>query len=276
MQRIAVFVDAGYLAMAGATTIGHQDACRKDIRFNIKETIQAIKDFVSDKTDAQLFRIYWYDSCPWGARKTAEHSCISHQNNVKLRMGVLNTNGQQKGVDTLLVLDLFEHAIKEHITEALIISGDEDLRPGIERAQMYGVTVHLLGITNEEEEGNQSFELTAEADTISLWNKDIVEKLIKIEPQKEAEDQLEISEQIKALLLKTAQESAELVNLNDVIAYKAEQGRGMPGDIDGRLLALARDAISRNLNNQEKHFLRDAHTRIVQEKITRETEQKTE
>lgn len=265
MNRIAIFVDTGYLCMAGAAALNHPETQRRQIRIEIDKVVAHLKAHVSKISNAELLRVYWYDSCPGGARKTAEQTCIGHHQNVKLRLGTINKSGQQKGVDTMLVLDLFELAVHDKISDAIILSGDEDIRPGIERAQAYGTRVHLLGIKCPQE-NNQSYDLVSEADTVDFWEADIIKTFMTIleEPDDGVEQEQDIEDNIKALLIKAAQESAAHIHLPDIVAYKAQNGRGMPADIDGRLLARARGEINRDLNLPEKRFLRNQHRGLVE------------
>ena len=54
----------------------------------------------------------------------------------------------------------------------LILSGDEDIKIGVQIAQTYGVRVHLLGIKSAR--GSQSDNLMMEADTCHEWDETIV------------------------------------------------------------------------------------------------------
>ena len=53
------------------------------------------------------------------------------------------------------------------MAECVLLSGDEDLRVGVQLAQEYGVRVHLLGI--KPARGSQSLFLLQEADAIYQW-----------------------------------------------------------------------------------------------------------
>jgi uncharacterized LabA/DUF88 family protein len=76
----------------------------------------------------------------------------------------VNDRGQQEGVDSLLVADLVALARNRAMTDALLLTGDEDILPGVRQAQEFGVRVHLLGIAPARE--NQSALLVQEADSI--------------------------------------------------------------------------------------------------------------
>ncbi len=88
---------------------------------------------------------------------TAEQQDLADSDDVKLRLGVIAYTGRQKGVDSLIVTDLIELARNHAITDALLLSGDEDVRIGVQIAQTYGVRVHLLGVQPAaDNQGNQS------------------------------------------------------------------------------------------------------------------------
>ena len=80
-----------------------------------------------------------------------------------MRLGHINTAGQRKGVDILMVQNLMVLSQKRSIQHAVVLSGDEDLREGIEYAQERGVRVAVVGI-DASGDLNQSPELVREAD----------------------------------------------------------------------------------------------------------------
>lgn len=83
---------------------------------------------------------------------------------MKVRLGNLNANNQQKGVDSLIRTDLESLARHRAISDAALIGGDEDLVSAVEAAQGYGARVHLWGI--EAPEGrNQAEPLLWEVDS---------------------------------------------------------------------------------------------------------------
>ena len=79
-----------------------------------------------------------------------------------MRLGRINSAGQQKGVDTLKIRDLMVLSQERSIQCAVVLSGDEDLREGIEYAQDRGVRVAVLGI-DAGGDLSQSPELAREA-----------------------------------------------------------------------------------------------------------------
>jgi len=84
----------------------------------------------------------------------------------------------QKGVDSLIVTDLIELARNHAITDAVILSGDEDIRIGVQIAQSFGVRVHLVGIVPSR--GSQSMNLLQESDTTTEWDVPIISKFLSV------------------------------------------------------------------------------------------------
>ncbi|MEU5428118.1 NYN domain-containing protein [Streptomyces olivoreticuli] len=141
----AIFVDAGYVyAAAGRLVAGTED--RRSFDLDAEGLIEAFIDKARMIfPDSRLLRVYWYD----GARRrihTAEQQSIAELPDVKVRLGNLNANNQQKGVDSLIRSDLESLARHRAISDAALIGGDEDLVSAVEAAQGYGARVHLWGI----------------------------------------------------------------------------------------------------------------------------------
>ncbi|MGW5469122.1 NYN domain-containing protein [Streptomyces chartreusis] len=166
----AIFVDAGYLyAAAGRLVAGTED--RRAFDLDAEGLIEALIDRARTIfADSRLLRVYWYD----GARRrihTAEQQSIAELPDVKVRLGNLNANNQQKGVDSLIRTDLESLARHRAISDAALLGGDEDLVSAVEAAQGYGARVHLWGI--EAPEGrNQAEPLLWEVDSQRTFDLD--------------------------------------------------------------------------------------------------------
>lgn len=166
----AIFVDAGYLyAAAGRLVSGTED--RRTFDLDTEGLIEALIDKARTIfADSRLLRVYWYD----GARRrihTSEQQSIAELPDVKVRLGNLNANNQQKGVDSLIRSDLESLARHRAISDAALIGGDEDLVSAVEAAQGYGARVHLWGI--EAPEGrNQAEPLLWEVDSQRTFDLD--------------------------------------------------------------------------------------------------------
>ncbi|GAA2718053.1 NYN domain-containing protein [Actinocorallia aurantiaca] len=169
--RYAVFVDAGYLyAASGALLL--EAGSRREYRVFAEKLIKALTAHADAKINGELLRLYWFDAAP-RKQPTVEQRVIANLPLVKLRLGNLNAQGQQKGVDAQLRADLEALARHRAITDAVLLAGDEDMLPAVEAAQRYGVRVHLWGV--EPTHGsNQAEWLVWESDTVEVLPADFL------------------------------------------------------------------------------------------------------
>ncbi|MEV4255854.1 NYN domain-containing protein [Spirillospora sp. NPDC049652] len=169
--RYAIFVDAGYLyAASGALLLGC--GSRREYRVAAEKLIKALTDHADDHLVGELLRLYWFDAAP-KRQPTVDQRVIANLPLVKLRLGNLNAQGQQKGVDAQLRADLEALARHRAITDAVLLAGDEDMLPAVEAAQRYGVRVHLWGV--EPTHGsNQAEWLVWESDTVEVLPADFL------------------------------------------------------------------------------------------------------
>lgn len=174
MDRYAIFVDAGYFFAAGAqAAFGVQTPkiTRKQVSLKSpKATLADLCRVASATSDNMpLLRAYWYDAMP-GPRMSIEQSTLAMLSGVKLRLGALNSAGEQKGVDSLIVTDIIDLARNRAIADAVVVTGDEDLRIAFQVAQSFGVRVHILAAGDPTK--NVSPALQMEADSVSVLDAD--------------------------------------------------------------------------------------------------------
>jgi uncharacterized LabA/DUF88 family protein len=162
MDRTAVFVDAGYLFACGSVLISGERLARCELQLEHEAVLDLFSRIARELTGLPLLRIYWYDGAAAGP--TLQQLALAYWPNVKLRLGSLNQQGQQKGVDALIVTDLINLARHRAMADAVLVTGDEDIRVGVQQAQELGVRVHLVGIEPARE--NQSGLLAQEADAL--------------------------------------------------------------------------------------------------------------
>ncbi len=170
-MRVAVFVDAGYVYAQGSCAITglKTPKSREKLALDESKIAELLKEEARvSSSGKEMLRIYWYDGAPSSGPSVGQ-ARMGKLNDVKLRLGQLNSEGQQKGVDSLIVTDLMELARNKAISDAVIVTGDEDVRVGVQIAQSLGVRVHLVGFTGPKE--SQSVSLQQEADTLEIWDK---------------------------------------------------------------------------------------------------------
>lgn len=271
MDRLGIFVDAGYLFAQGSQAISGQEVKRHNLSLNEQAVITQLEATASELSGGTpLLRIYWYDAI--GAKgQSLEQKKLAQANNVKVRMGSLNGSGQQKGVDSMIVIDMIELARNHAISDAVLLSGDEDVRVGVQFAQNYGVRVHLIGIASQQDQRNQSQGLIQESDTHIEWSAEVISAFLSVR-QIQKTDALpavgaalpavndEQVDEAKALALIDEVVRAYVGGLvqNDVILLKEhlKEKSSIPREFDAKLLGISRDAIKRNLEQPEKKAAR--------------------
>jgi uncharacterized LabA/DUF88 family protein len=144
-ERAAVFVDGGYLDKV-LYALGH---IRPDyLRF-------------SDKVcrGSERFRTYYYHCMPHQSNPATDDERGRYASMDKFvhslrrltrfevslgRLQRIDNDYRQKGIDTLLSIDLVELAATGQIGKAILVSGDSDFVPAIKRAKAKGVIVELF------------------------------------------------------------------------------------------------------------------------------------
>jgi hypothetical protein len=177
MGNVSIFVDAGYLFKQGAGAVLNEKLGRREVGLDGRQFVGDLADWICGLYENdELLRTYWYD----GARRGVpgpEQLDVAALPFLKFRLGRINASGQQKGVDTLIVRDMMVLSQERSIHRAVVLSGDEDLREGIEYAQDRGVRVAVAGI-DFNGDLSQSPELMREADEHLIVPKDILERSI--------------------------------------------------------------------------------------------------
>lgn len=172
MNRFVVMVDAGYLLRQSIELVSNKaSSARSDLTIpDVKALIKVILDksrSLLDLSNKELLRVYWYDGV-MSTGPTKQQKAIIDVDDVLLRAGTINGNGQQKGVDSLIVTDLIELTTHRAICDAVLVTGDSDLAIGMTIAQSRGIRVAVLGVEDLAVgvAHHQSFEITSRADRV--------------------------------------------------------------------------------------------------------------
>lgn len=265
MRRVAVFIDAGYFFAQGSVAIWGAKQPRAALDLNETETVARLTGLALSKaSNADLLRIYWYDGA--GIKgPTLEQLRLARLDNIKIRLGFLNSRGQQKGVDSLIVTDLVDLARNRAMTDAVLLAGDEDVRIGVQIAQSFGVRVHLVGI--HPSRGSQSAQLIDEADTTHEWDGVTMMTMLSQRAPPQTIAQAPASAVAAPVLPSTGQVDLDKhvdgffagltpADISGIKAYWAASNRGIPQEFDGKLLATARNILHRDLTTDEKRSSR--------------------
>jgi hypothetical protein len=245
--------------------------------FHHEKAAEVIETFAREVSGLPLLRIYWYDGTSTGP--SSQHLALAHLPRVKVRLGFVNSVGEQKGVDSLIVTDMIALARNRAMTDAVLLSGDEDLRVGVQQAQELGVRIHLLGI--KPSRGSQSLFLLQEADTTHEWDVSDLRSFLAIreapapapapapaapasgQPAVPAAPPADNPLTAVAELLARSIPETELPTL--VVGIRA--GGQIPRDIDSRLLAKSRARLKIDLTPPQKRELRAAFLQICEARL---------
>lgn len=145
----ALYVDAGYLLSSAATRVTGT-SLRAGIHVDFSALLDSLKVRAQNISSLPVLRVYWYDSARDGV-PDAQQGRIGELDRVKLRLGRFGMDGQQKGVDLRIGLDLVNHARRRTADVFILISGDDDLSEAVEEAQAHGVQVVVLAVPSQDE-----------------------------------------------------------------------------------------------------------------------------
>jgi hypothetical protein len=179
---------------------------------------------------------------------------LAYKPSVKLRLGFVNQHGEQKGVDSLIVTDMINLARNRAMTDAVLLTGDEDIRVGVQLAQEFGVRVHLVGI--EPARSNQSGFLVQEADSVRELKKDEVSAFLSRaapRPQRSPSIPADLSNPFGSV---AEQIAVQLSNEEVDAILKESTGGSVPAELDRRLLREGSEIAKAQLTGEQKRFLR--------------------
>jgi hypothetical protein len=144
VDRCALFVDAGYVLADGAMAV-HGTRHRESVSWDYAGLLQFFGSIARDRTGLPLLRCYWYEATVEG-RRSAEHDALADLPGLKLRLGRMRP-GRREGVESEIHRDLATLARNGAVSDALMISAEEDLAQVVADVQDLGVRVTIVHIT---------------------------------------------------------------------------------------------------------------------------------
>jgi uncharacterized LabA/DUF88 family protein len=274
----AIFIDAAFLwASAGELLFGTIDRVR--LACNYESLIDSIvRRTQQEQAGRHLLRIYWYDGAV-NKVPTPEQKRIGLLPTVKLRLGRI-VGGHQKGVDSLIVLDLLKLAGTGMVETIYLFSGDDDLTEGVREAQACGVRVMLLGAATAVP--RQSEAMVLEADGVELWPSEFWAPHFTLLPASdgpvagEAEPTTTTAEAIHTFgRVGYAFASRWLEEAGGEERARVLRSRPrIPSDVDARLLWDT--SAGRDLSEGERVALRDGFWRAFDERAAAEAAERAE
>ena len=144
MDRCALFVDAGYMLADGAMAV-HGTRRRESVSWDYEGLVQLLGNLARDRTGLPLLRCYWYEATVEG-RRTAEHDALADMPGIKLRLAKLRP-GRREGVETEIHRDLTVLARNRAVSDAVMVSAEEDLAQVLPDVQDLGLRVTIVHVT---------------------------------------------------------------------------------------------------------------------------------
>ena len=144
MDRCALFVDAGYVLADGAMAV-HGIRHRESVSWDYAGLLSFMGSIARERTGRPLLRCYWYEAAVEG-RRTSEHDSLADLPGLKLRLGRTRP-GRREGVEGEIRRDLTTLARNNAISDALLVSAEEDLAQVVADVQDLGIRVTIVHIT---------------------------------------------------------------------------------------------------------------------------------
>ena len=144
MDRCALFVDASYVLADGAMAV-HGTRRGESVCWDYEGLVRLLSGLAAERSGLPVLRCYWYEATVDG-RRTAEQDALADLPGIKLRVAKIRP-GRREGVETEIHRDLTTLARNNAISDALVVSSEEDLAQVIADVQDLGLRVILLHIT---------------------------------------------------------------------------------------------------------------------------------
>lgn len=143
MDRCALFVDAGYVLADGGMAV-HGTRRRESVSWDYQGLLQLLASVARERTGLPLLRCYWYEATVEG-RRSPDHDTLADLPGVKLRLAKIRP-GRREGVESEIHRDLETLARNKAISDAMVVSAEEDLAQVVADVQDHGLRVTLLNI----------------------------------------------------------------------------------------------------------------------------------
>jgi hypothetical protein len=143
VDRCALFVDAGYVLADGAMAV-HGTRRRESVSWDYAGLLELLTSLATERSGLPLLRCYWYEATVEG-RRSADHDALADLPGVKLRVAKMRP-GRREGVEGEIHRDLTTLARNKAVSDAMVISAEEDLAQVIADVQDLGLRVMLLHI----------------------------------------------------------------------------------------------------------------------------------
>ena len=180
-SHCALYVDVGYLLAASATRVTGT-SLRSGVVVSYPDLVTRLVAAAEEASGMPLLRVHWYDSGRRsGGAPDASQEAIGMLPRVKLRLGRISPQGEQKGVDLRIGLDLAAHGRNRVVDVIYLVSGDDDLCEAVEEAQNHGVQVVLMAVPDRAGKPHAvSKHLIRESDDLIVLDGSVVDDTVHV------------------------------------------------------------------------------------------------
>ena len=180
-SHCALYVDVGYLLAASATRVTGT-SLRSGVVVSYPDLVARLVAAAEEASGMPLLRVHWYDSGRRsGGAPDASQEAIGMLPRVKLRLGRISPQGEQKGVDLRIGLDLAAHGRNRVVDVIYLVSGDDDLCEAVEEAQNHGVQVVLMAVPDRAGKPHAvSKHLIRESDDLIVLDGSVVDDTVHV------------------------------------------------------------------------------------------------
>jgi len=116
----------------------------ESVSWDYEGLLQLLSSLARERSGLPVLRCYWYEATMDG-RRTAEQDALADVPGIKLRIAKIRP-GRREGVETEIHRDLTTLARNNAISDALVVSAEEDLAQVIADVQDLGMRVTLVHI----------------------------------------------------------------------------------------------------------------------------------
>lgn len=125
----------------------HGTRRRESVSWDYAGLLQFLAGLAAQRSGLPLLRCYWYEATVEG-RRGADHDALADLPGVKLRLAKMRP-GRREGVESEIHRDLATLARNKAVSDAMVVSAEEDLASVIADVQDLGMRVTMLHITSD-------------------------------------------------------------------------------------------------------------------------------
>jgi hypothetical protein len=143
VDRCALFVDASYVLADGAMAV-HGTRRAESVSWDYAGLVRLLSSLARERCGLPVLRCYWYEATVDG-RRTPEQDALADLPGIKLRVAKIRP-GRREGAATEIHRDLTTLARNNAVSDAVVVSAEEDLAQVIADVQDLGMRVALVHI----------------------------------------------------------------------------------------------------------------------------------